>query len=67
MAKELNRFNSKPHGYRSTSLSPAWLAFITLCESIQYGEIEKLSIQDGLPYKAEEVRKKTKFNRSSFK
>ncbi len=64
MAKESNRINSSPYGYRITCLPPAWRAFITLCESIQYGEIEKLSIQDGLPYLAEEVRKKTKFNKN---
>jgi hypothetical protein len=64
MAKEINRINSRPQGYRITCLPPAWRAFITLCESIQYGEIEKLSIQDGLPCLAEEVRKKTKFNKN---
>jgi hypothetical protein len=62
MAKEIHRINSRPHGYRITSIHPAWRAFITLCDSIQYGEIEKLSIKDGLPVAAEEVRKKTKFN-----
>jgi len=64
MAKEINRINARPHGYRITYLPPAWRAFITLCESIQYGEIEKLNIQDGLPSLAEEVRKKTKFNKN---
>jgi SET domain-containing protein len=64
MAKEINRLNSSHHGYRITCLPPAWHAFITLCESIKYGEIEKLSIQDGLPCLAEEVRKKTKFNKN---
>jgi hypothetical protein len=29
-----------------------------------YGEIEKLKIQNGLPCQAEEVRKKTKFNKN---
>lgn len=64
MAKELNRINLMPQGYRITYLPPAWRSFITLCVSIKYGEIEKLSIQDGLPYQAEEVRKKTKFNKN---
>jgi hypothetical protein len=62
MAKEINKINSRPNGYRITCIHPAWCAFITLCESIQYGEIEKLSIQDGLPHQAEGVRKKTKFS-----
>jgi len=64
MAKEIDRINSIPHGYRITCLPPAWRTFITLCENIQYGEIEKLSIQEGLPCLAEQVRKKTKFNKN---
>jgi hypothetical protein len=62
MAKEINSLNPKPSGYKITNIHPAWHQFIALCNSIQYGEIEKLSIQDGLPLLAEEVRKKTKFN-----
>jgi len=64
MAKELDRMNSRSDKSRITCIHPAWRAFITLCESIQFGEIEKLSIRDGLPFLAEEVRKKTKFNRN---
>ena len=64
MAKEIDRMNSKPDKYRITCIHPTWRAFIALCESIRYGEIEKLSIKDGLPFLAEEVRKKTKFNRN---
>jgi hypothetical protein len=64
MAKEIDKLNQVPHGSRITYLPPAWRAFIALCEKIQYGEIEKLSIQDGLPCLAEQVRKKTKFNRN---
>jgi hypothetical protein len=64
MAKEIDRINSRAQGHRITCIHPAWRAFITLCESIGYGEIEKLNIQNGLPYMAEEVRKKTKFNRN---
>ncbi len=62
MAKEIARENPRPQGYRITCIHPTWRAFITLCDSIRYGEIEKLNIQDGLPHMAEEVRKKTKFN-----
>ncbi len=62
MAKEINRIETGPRGCKITCIHPAWRAFITLCETIQYGEIEKLSIEDGLPCLAKEVRKKTKFN-----
>jgi len=62
MAKEINRLESKARGYKITCIHPAWRAFIALCESIKFGEIEKLIIHDGLPHQAEEVRKKTKFN-----
>ena len=31
------------------------------CRDLQYGEIERLSIQDGLPVLAEVARKKIKF------
>lgn len=64
MAKEIEGLNSGQDKYRITCIHPAWRAFIALCESIQFGEIEKLSIKDGLPFLAEEVRKKTKFNKN---
>ncbi len=38
-----------------------WYSFIKYCEELEYGEIEKLKIQDGLPMLAEEVKKKVKF------
>ena len=40
---------------------PSWRAFIRYCEELQYGEIEVLKIQDGLPVLAEVVKKKVKF------
>lgn len=43
------------------SIHPAWRAFIDYCTDLQYGEIELLKIQDGLPVLAEVVRKKIKF------
>ena len=46
-----------------TYIHPAWYSFIKYCESLRYGEIEKLKIQDGLPMLAEEVKKKIKFTR----
>lgn len=64
MHKEINRLKRGSHGYKITCVHPVWREFITLCESIQFGEIEKLSIKDGLPHLAEEVRKKIKFNRN---
>jgi hypothetical protein len=44
------------------SLHPAWLAFVHYCQELRYGEIERLSIQDGLPVLAEEVKRKIKFS-----
>jgi hypothetical protein len=42
-------------------LPPAWRAFIRFCAQLQHGEIERLSIQDGLPVLAETTKKKVKF------
>ncbi len=42
---------------------PTWQAFIELCRQIGYGEIERLSIQDGLPVLAETVKRKVRFTR----
>ena len=42
---------------------PAWLAVIELCRELGYGEIERLSIQDGLPVLAETVKRKVRFTR----
>jgi hypothetical protein len=44
-----------------TYIHPAWYSFIKYCESLGYGEIDKIKIQDGLPMIAEEVKKKIKF------
>jgi hypothetical protein len=46
-----------------TYIHPAWYSFIKYCETLKYGEIDKLKIQDGLPMLAEEVKKKIKFSR----
>jgi len=46
-----------------TYIHPAWHSFIKYCESIRFGEIDRLKIQDGLPMLAEEVKKKIKFTR----
>ncbi|HYO82675.1 MAG TPA: hypothetical protein VES20_14820 [Bryobacteraceae bacterium] len=45
------------------ALHPAWLALIRYCRELRHGEIERLSIQDGLPVLAEHVRQKIKFTR----
>ncbi len=45
-------------------LHPAWLAFLRFCAELRHGEIERLSIQDGLPVLAEMTKKKIKFTRS---
>lgn len=42
-------------------LPVAWREFIRFCTELQYGEIERLSIQDGLPVLAEMTKKKVKF------
>ncbi len=41
----------------------AWREFIRYCRDLRHGEIERLSIQDGLPVLAEVTKKKVKFNR----
>jgi len=43
------------------ALHPAWRAFLHFCRELQYGEIERLKIQDGVPIIAEVVKKKVKF------
>jgi len=42
-------------------LPAAWREFIRYCRELRHGEIERLSIQDGLPVLAETTRKKIKF------
>ncbi|HYH01065.1 MAG TPA: hypothetical protein VD837_18210 [Terriglobales bacterium] len=46
---------------RNAALHPAWMAFIRYCQTISFGEITTLKIQDGLPVMAEAVTKKIKF------
>jgi hypothetical protein len=45
------------------ALPSAWREFIRYCRDLRHGEIERLSIQDGLPVLAEVTKKKVKFNR----
>jgi hypothetical protein len=44
-------------------LPSAWREFIVFCRELRHGEIERLSIQDGLPVLAEVTKKKIKFTR----
>jgi hypothetical protein len=46
-------------------LPPAWREFIRFCADLRHGEIERLSIQDGLPVLAEITKKKVKFHERS--
>ena len=46
----------------SSELPPAWRLFIRFCTDLGHGEIERLSIQDGLPVLAEVTKKKIKFH-----
>ena len=42
-------------------LHPALCNFVRYCAELRYGEIERLTIQDGLPVLAELTTKKVKF------
>ena len=44
-------------------LSAPWREFIRFCAELGHGEIERLSIQDGLPVLAEITKRKVKFSR----
>ena len=46
----------------AADLPPAWREFIRFCTDLRHGEIERLSIQDGLPVLAEITKKKVKFH-----
>lgn len=61
MAKGLSRSDENIKPGSMTYIHPAWHSFIKYCESLRYGEIDKVKIQDGLPMIAEEVKKKIKF------
>ncbi len=45
------------------ALPPAWREFIRFCRDLRHGEIERLSIQDGVPVLAEVTTRKVKFKR----
>jgi hypothetical protein len=58
------RITSGSTARQNANLHPAWLAFVRFCAELKYGEIERLSIQDGLPVLAETTKKKVKFTPS---
>ena len=61
---EANNRSGISHGNDSrgrTALHPTWAAFVRYCAELKHGEIERLSIQDGLPVLAEVTKKKVKF------
>ena len=44
-------------------LTPAWRDFIRFCQDLGHGELERLTIQDGVPVVAELTRKRVRFTR----
>jgi hypothetical protein len=46
--------------HASTALHPAWAAFIRLCQEIEFGELERVKLQNGLPVSVEVVKRKIK-------
>ena len=42
-------------------LNPNWLKFISYCEKLGFGELQKVQIQDGIPVSAEKATEKIKF------
>jgi len=46
-----------------TRMTPGWREFIRFCRDLRHGEIERLSIQDGVPVLAELTKKKVRFTR----
>lgn len=64
MSEEYRQVAALPQGQGSDSvLPPAWREFIKFCRDLRHGEIERLSIQDGVPVLAEITTRKIKFNR----
>ena len=43
------------------SMHPAWAEFIRYCQALQFGELEKVKIQNGVPMLAEVTVRKVKF------
>jgi len=63
MASQLKpEIGAVPDRVSAGELPPAWREFIRFCHELRFGEIECLSIQNGLPMLAEVTRRKVKFN-----
>jgi len=50
-----------PRCARDFAQHPAWKDFISYCQELQFGELEKLKIQNGVPMMAELATRKVKF------
>ena len=61
MTSETGDFPKAKPASETGALHPSWSAFIRFCRELKHGEIERLSIQDGLPVLAATTRKKVKF------
>jgi hypothetical protein len=61
---ETNRLSIRvPEASVGRDLPPAWRDFIRYCRELGHGEIQRLSIQDGVPVLAEVITRKVKFKR----
>ncbi|MFC2168905.1 hypothetical protein ACFLRW_07970 [Acidobacteriota bacterium] len=63
MHKEIKKSENKVNNNRNGYLHANWCDFINLCEKMDFGEIEQLKIQNGLPIVAEVVKKKINFSK----
>ena len=63
MNEEYRQVVAMPVAAGKEQLPPAWREFIRFCRDLRHGQIERLSIQDGVPVMAEVVTRKIKFNR----
>ena len=55
---------SRPQKHDHTlreALHPAWAELIAYCRELQFGELEKLKIQNGVPMMAELTTRKVRF------
>jgi len=64
MHSEVKKSEERISNFRTVSLHANWCDFITLCERLDFGEIENLKIQNGLPMVAEVVKKKINFSKN---
>ena len=66
MHKEIQKHEEKLNTLRSVYVHANWFHFITLCEKLDFGEIENLKIQNGLPVVAEVVKKNINFSKKDL-